>query len=332
MAKRWRHSVAIQEVDFGGDTITNYRLGVNALSMILLRLRPLNSTGTLADYQSYLGLAAAVNRFTLSVRGESIISARGEDLAALAYFRHGCLYPMCNSQHTTAHRREITIPIYLGRHAFDDECCLPEQGDGDLIMEVDVDDADTGYSDLRMQVETIELTGAKPKFFERKLAKNYTFPAAGEGDVQLALGNVNRGLLLWGTTAITGATPAPTWGRMRMRMDSAEVGYQSLSWEAAHGLHSIWGRQPPYYDGHTHGTTTDGNAQTSVTTLGYPRDAGLGWQNYAYLDLDPTRDDEYAIDASSAKRFEIGSYNAAAEAVRMIQIERVPVSKLPPRL
>lgn len=331
-ASRFRHSVAIQEVDFGGDVIRNDRLGVNPLSMILLRVRALNSTATLADYQSYLQLCAAINRFTLTVRGENIISARGEDLAALAYFRHGTIYPQVNSQNTTAHRREVVIPIYMGRHAFDDECCLPEQVEGDMVLEVDVDDADTGYTDLRMIVETIELLDAKPKFFERKLAKNFTFPAAGEYDLQLQLGNVNRGLLLWGTTGVTGAAPASTWGRIRTRLDSMEVGFQAVSFEAAHGLHSLYGRQPPVYDGHLHGTTTDGNAQTSVPTLGYPHSVGLGWQNYAYLPFDPTQDDQFSVDATNARRFEVGSYNALAEAVRVIQIEKVPVAKLPARV
>lgn len=329
MGKRWRHSIAVQDVDFGGDVIRSDRLGVNPLSVLLLRVRALNSTGTLADYQSYLGLAAAINRFTLQVRGESIVSGRGEDLAALAYFRHGCVYPMCNSQNTTAHRREIVIPIFLGRAWFDDECCLPEQIDGDLTMEVDVDDADTGYTDLHMQIETIELPEANPKFFERKLSKNFTFPAAGENDLQLQVGNVNRGLLLWGTTAITGAAPASTWGRIRTRIDGSEMGFQSISWEAAHGLHALHGRQGPLYDGHSHGTTVDGNAQTSAPTVGYPFGAGTGWQNYAYLNFDPTWDDEYALDAVNARRFEIGSQNALAEAVRVVQIEKVPVSKLP---
>jgi hypothetical protein len=329
---RFRHSVVIQEVDFGGDVIRNERLGVNPLSMLLLRVRALNSTATLADYQSPLQLAAAINRFTLTVRGENIISARGEDLYALAYFRHGMIYPQVNSQQTTAHRREIVIPIYMGRHAFDSECCLPEQVEGDMVMEIDVDDADTGYTDLRLIVESIELQDAKPKFFERKLSKNHTFPGTGEQDFQLSLGNVNRGLLLWGTTGVTGAAPAPTWGRIRTRLDSMEVGYQSISFETAHGLHSIWGRQPPVYDGHKHGTTTDGNAQTSVGTLGYPYDVGLGWQQYAYLPFDHTQDDEYSVDASSARRFEVGSYNALAEAVRVVQIEKVPVGKLPARI
>lgn len=329
--KRFRHSVAIQDQDFGGDGIFNYRLGVNPLSVILLRVRALNSTGTLANYLSYLGLCQAIERFTLTVRGENIISARGEDLAALAYFRNGVNYPQAATQNTSGDRREVCIPIFMGRHAYDEDCCLPEQVDGDLVLEVQVDDADTGYTDLHMRVETIELLDAKPKFFERKLAKNFTFPAAGEYDLQLQLGNVNRGLLCWGTTGVTGATPASTWGRMRTRLDSMEMLYQAVDFESAHGLHSLWGRQPPAYDGHQHGTTVDGNAGTSVPTLGYPFNVGLGWQNYAYLDFDPTRDDTYSIDATDARRFEIGSYSALAEAVRCIQVERVPVNKLPAR-
>jgi hypothetical protein len=222
----------------------------------------------------------------------------------------------------------------MGKHAYDVKSCFPASRRGELVLELDVDIADTGYDGLRVSVETIELLGAKPVEYEKKVQVLQTFAATGDVDVDLPPGNVNRGLLLFGTTPFGGATPAPSWGRMKVLMDNQEVMFGATDFEVAQMLHCLWGRQPPMYDGHMHRTTTDGNAQTAVATVSGPFNVGAGiagavdvnaWHQYAFLDFDPTKDDEHSLNTSGHTRFHLRANAETADAVRVIPIEVIKV-------
>src|SRR5688572_1685113 len=105
------HTVMVQDQLISADGIQNFDLAVNPLSCALIVLRPLNDTGTLAAFQSYKGICAALNRISVLFRGESIVSARGEDLAALAYYRHGIMPYQGQHDDTDNERRAVVLPI-----------------------------------------------------------------------------------------------------------------------------------------------------------------------------------------------------------------------------
>ena len=327
----FRWSKIVQNEDFGGDVTRTYDLGVNPLSCLLISLRMLNDTGTLANMVSYLTAAAAMLKVQVLFRGEAVISANGQDLAALSYLRQGCLFPQSTHANTNNDRRCVVLPLFFGRRAFDVETCFPASQRGDLVLQVDVDDAATGYDDLQMQVEMLELLDAKPSRFERTLSIAHTFPATGTREVELfpTPGNRCRGLLIWGTTGVTGGTPAPTWGTVHVRADGIEMGYQSANFDTLVGRYALWGRQPPVYDAHKHIVTTDGNVQAELATLAGPYAINSGgWEKYAFLDFDPTRDDRYSVNLSDIKRFQVGGDNVLAEAVRVLQIDSVDTKTL----
>lgn len=323
---RLLHSVIVQEQNIAADGIYNFDLPVNPLSVILIGLRPLNDTGSTADFASYYAVAQALNRITVYNRGAAAFSMRGEDAAALAYFRHGIMPYQCQHNDTNNERRCSPLPILMGRHAYDPKSCFPASRRGEMNLELDIDIADTGYDTLNLSVETIELLDAHPSEYERKISVNTTFAATGFNDVELAPGNMCRGLLLWGTAGFTGASPAPTWGRISTLVDNVETGYSATDFEMAASLHCLWGRQPPAYDLHKHRTTVDGNAQTGVTSLVGPFNVGSGglaseWARYAYLDFDPIGDDTYTLDLRKAQRFVVRANAEGAAAVRAIPIE-----------
>lgn len=322
---RFNHSICVQDNLPAADGVYTHDLAVNPLSVVLLKLGPLNDTGTLANFCSYLALCDAVNRISVFHRGEVIHNSKGVDLAALNYFRHGIMPYQGLHIDTDDFRRCAVLPLFLGRFPFDKTSCFPASRRGELVIELDLDIADTGYDGLRYSIETIELMDAKPREYERKTALNQTFAATGDQDVELNPGLVNRGLLLWGTTAFTGASPAPSWGRIKLMLDNQEHSFQATDWEVSQMLTSLWGRQPPAYDAHKHRVTTDGNAQTALATNAGPYDVGTLWQNYTYLDLDPTRDDEYSIDTKGKNRFNLRPNVETANAVRILQIEKVSV-------
>ena len=193
MSKKFLRSVIVQDQAIAADGIYDFALPVNPLSVVLVNLRPLNDTGTLANVAGYLALAAAINRLTITHRGAAIVAGRGEDLAALAFFRHGCQTMMANTDDTDNERRCMVLPVYMGRHAWDDNGCFPASPRGTLNLSLDLDIADTGYDGLRLTVETLELLKATPKWFERKTTISQTWSATGDNDMDLPLGNTLRG-------------------------------------------------------------------------------------------------------------------------------------------
>jgi hypothetical protein len=310
------HSQAVQLQDPAADGIFTHELAVNPLSVVLIKLAPLNDTGTIGDFVSYLELCDAINRVSILHRGQSIFNMTGRDAAMMAALRNRAVPWMANHALTNNHRICGVLPIFLGRRAYDPKSCFPASRSGELVLELDLDVADTGYDDLQYSVDTIELMGASPTEYERKVSLSRTFGASGINDVDLPVGNLVRGILCFGTTSFTGATPAPTLGRIKTVVDNVEIGYSSIDFEVAHSLPGLRGMGVPAYDGHIHGT--DGTILPSGVGSG-------GWQNYCFLDFDPMHDDSLSLDTNGMSRFQVRSDAEAAEAVRMIPIERIKV-------
>lgn len=314
--------------DLAGDGITTVDLGVQPLSVLLLNIRVLNDTGTLADWPNGFQIAKAVNRLTILWRGTSIIAMKGEDILAMNYYRWGMMPWLMNPDNTNNEQRSLTLPVIMGRYPYSKSSCFPSVGKGELTLEIDWDDADTGYDTTGFSVDVIELPSAKPKEYERRVQQTATWAATGNNDLDLPVGNLIRGLFLFGTTGYVGASPAPSWGKVSVLMDNQEAGFRDLEWETLQGLHMVRGL--PFLstteDDHKHTTTTDGNAQTAVATLGGGGyNIATTYQNYGFLDYDPTGDDEFALDTAGAKRLQIRASAETADAVRCIPIERIKV-------
>lgn len=319
------HSVCRQEFAVSADGVEKWDLGVNPLSVVLLAVRPLNDTGTLANFNRAMGLALHTTMIRVLYRGQNVFAMSGRDALALAYFRHGAVPFVANGDDTDDERRCMVIPILLGRFAYDPHCCFPASRRGELEMEVTTDIAITGSDGLRLSCETIELLGAEPKEYERKSVVSKTHGATGLNDFDLPIGHDIRGLLAFGTTPFGGATPAPSLGRMELLRDNRQVGIMATDFEVAHQLHMLMGRQPPTGQGHSHRVTTDGNAQTALATNAGPHGEGLGgiYEQYCFLDLDPTRDDTFSVETAGANDLFLRINVETADACRVIPIERI---------
>lgn len=327
MPKRLLHSVCVQDQAVAADGVVTFDLPVNPLSVLLLNLRPLNDTGTLANFNRAMGLAGALDRIAINWLGASVFNMSGRDCLAMNYFRHGMIPFEANGDDTDNERRCLTLPIVFGRFPYDSRCCLPKTKRGELTAELTVDIADTGYDGFRFSAESIELIDAEPREYERKTTIARTFAATGFQDFDLPNGNVVRGLLLFGTTPFGGAAPAPSWGRVECLMDNEQQVYAGADFETLHQIHQLFGRQPPTGQRHAHRITTDGNAQTELATLAGPHGEGLGegWEQYAWMDFDPTRDDDYSLDTKNSSSFLLRANVETADACRVVMIERMPL-------
>lgn len=321
---RFHISNILPERDIASDTVNQYDMGVQPLSAILLNLRPLNDTGTLANYCNALRICQAVNRATLYYRGSAVISMRGEDIAAFNFHRWGMMVGGANWDNVDNERRSVTLPIILGRYPFMQDECFPAAGKGELQLELDLDAVDTGYDGLKISIDTVELPDGKPKVYEKRVQQTQTWAATGNNDIDLPVGNPIRGFFLWGTTGYDGATPAPSWGDVTVLKDNQEYGFRSVSWATLRTLANLWGRQNigTPEDEHFHITTTDGNAQTAVSTLGgsgFNRQAT--YNNSVFLDFDPTGTDEFVMQTADARRVQIRANAGTADAVRCVPVE-----------
>lgn len=304
------------------DGVESFDLAVNPLSVILIGLRPLNETSTLANHARYKAITQALNRVSVLYRGESIVSARGEDLAAMNWLRHGIQMWEANPDNVDNERRAVYLPIFLGRSPYDPKSCFPATKRGELVLECDFDIADTGYDGLRFSVDCIELLDAKPSEFEKKVQVTQTMAATGDQDLDLPVGNPCRGVLLFGTTGFAGAAPAPSWGRIKTLLDNQEHGYGNIDWETAHILPALRGVVPQSDHKHTVNAAGAGIEETASGPFDYSED----FTQYAFLDFDPTRDDLYTLDTRGHSRFHVRGNVETADAVRAIPVEVIKLA------
>ena len=317
MASRFLRNLLVPNYIPLTDEVRTFDLPINPLSIILLMIRPLNDTGVLSNYARYRSICAAMNRVTVARNGQNVISMKGEDIAAFNWLRWGMQPWEANPDNVDNERRAVCLPIPMGRYPFHPTSCFPATKRGELTLELDVDIADTGYDGLQMTIETIELLDAKPKEFEKRTQLALTWPATGTNDMELPMGNLVRGILLFGTTGFAGAAPAPSWGRVKCLLDNVEAGFSNTDWECLFADGALWGRQPNLGD-HRHTVNAAGAGVEETTSV---FDVQEDFTNYAFMDFDPTGDDLYALDTSKANSFKLRAEAETADAVRAVVIE-----------
>lgn len=314
------HSVIVEDQDPAADAILSHELPVNPLSGLLLHLKPLNNTGTIANYHQLVGLLDALNSITITWRGITVFSASGQDAYQLLLNRWHRDVIQNGQNDDDDDRRSLILPILFGRFWGDRDEGLPVTRSGELILQLDVDIASGGYDDLRYTVEALELPNASPKSFTRVTTISQTFAATGNNDVVLPVGHAIRGLLCFQTTPYEGATPTPGLGRLAVIRDGREVGYTSTDVEVQRAVASLLGRPTPQYDEHDHWAVIDDTVDVftePANNVGQPDD------KYVYLDFDFLRDDTYNLDTVGANRLVLRSTAEVAEAMRIIPVEKV---------
>lgn len=304
-----------------GDEVVD--LPVNPLSVILLHLSPLNECTAETTYSFIKGLLTALVSIRVSHKGSAVVDLNGYDLAMvdLLYHRSGLF--QANADRTDDDRRSLTIPIIFGRNAFMQTECFPETKKGEMQLSITWDVAAAAFDGLRRSIETIELPEATPDFVQKVTTLAQTFAAVGQNDVDLPIGNVIRAILLWGTTGFAGAAPVPTWGQIELMRDNRQTHYSATDFEVSKAIAGLCGcMYPPSFD-HTHGF--NGAAAAYADSL-EPNVSESKEENYTLLHLDPTRDDLYSLVTEGAGRVNVRCDAESANAVRVLPIERVPVS------
>lgn len=310
-----------QAITADGDVV--YDLPVNPLSVLLLHISPLNETGTIGNYALLEALLSAVDNVRIDHKGAAVINATGVDLAVLALLWHRMQIWQSNAVETNNDRRSIVLPILFGRRAYTPDECFPKTRKGEFHATITWDIADTGFDGLRISLETIELPEATPNTTQRVNTLSQTFNATGRNEIDLPIGQVIRAILMFGTTGFAGAAPAPTLGELQLLVNNLQRYYSATDFEVLRGTHALKGVSFPPDFRHIASVNAAGAGRedSEEPEIGASID-----DNYVLMDLDPTWDDEYSLDTSGAGRVHIVSDAEAANAVRAIPVERVPVS------
>ncbi len=318
------HSILAADAAISADGDQVFDLPVGPLSVVLLKIAPLNETATLTNYSFLEGLLSAVDNIRVTHRGGDVFSMSGVDAAALALLWHGFGVWQSNARETDNERRALVIPIVLGKKAYDRSMCFPATKKGELLMTVRFDIADTGFDGLRASVETIELPGATPDLVQKCTTLARTFTATGQNEIDLPIGNLLAGVLLFGTTGFTGAAPAPTVGQVQLLVNNNQRYFSASDWEV---LRAIIGLQKVGFP--ADGVSTHGfnDAAAGQVFTRQPHAAAALDDNYALLNLDPTSDREFVLNTEGASRVHVRIEAETADACRVLPIEYVPTSR-----
>lgn len=314
------HSILMPNQAQAADGDVTVDLPVNPLSVILLQLAPLNETSTIGNYSMLAALLGACTNVRVSHKGSAVVEASAGDLAILAMLWHGLPIWQSNQSETDDERRSVIVPILFGRKPYKGDECFPETRKGELQLTMTFDIAGTGFDGLRFSVETIALPDASPTTVQKVTTLAQTFAAVGQNDIDMPIGNLLRGVLLWGTTGFTGAAPAPTIGSAEIMVNNRQTHYSETDFEVGRAVSGLMGRNFPPDNRHIHsGTYTTTVAGDSRE----PMAEGSKDANYLFLPFDMTHDDEHSIDTNGASRVNVRVTAEAAEAVRALPIERV---------
>lgn len=313
---------ANQAISADGDVV--YDLPTNPLSALLLHISPLAETSTITAHRLLEGFLSAVDSIRIDHEGGAVFNASGVDAAVLALLWQRFTIWQSNAVETNNDRRSIILPICFGRKAFDPLECFPETRRGEFTLTVTWDIADSGFDGLRITIESIELPDAQPNSVQKVSTLSQTFAATGQNQIDLHTGNILRALLMFGTTGFAGASPAPSLGNIELLADNRQVYVSNSDFENLRGVLGLKGIPFPPDFRHIHSVNAAGAGRED--TLEPEIGASID-DNYVLLDLDPTMDDLYSLDTNGLGRLHLDIDAETADAVRVLQVEKVPASR-----
>lgn len=320
----YTHSILASNQAITADGDVTYDLPVQPLSVLLIHISPLNNTATITDYGLLERILSAIDQIRVVWKGDPIFSLNGFDAAVLAMLWHRVPIWQSNAVETNNDRRSIVLPVIFGRRAFMPSECFPRSLKGEFRVSITWDIADTGFDGLRISLETIELPDATPDFVQKATALASTFTATGQNDIDLPIGNVLRGVLLFGTTPFSGGAPSPSLGEISFLVNNRATHVSQSDWEV---LRSVMGLThvpfpPDFRHIHSVNAAGAGREDTEQPEIGVSLD-----DNYALINLDPTWDDLYSVPTVGVGRVHLRIDAETADAVRVIPIERVDASQ-----
>ncbi len=315
-------TVMVQNRAEAADRTFQEDLPVNPLSVVFVTLRGDNvAADTNVPAADMLGTVPDIG---IQFRGQDIVRGSLADLAVLNAVCFGLTPYGYKQQDAIDEIWTVTVPICLGRQAYDPEECFPAVRRGELRLEMTLDVTLNNANLEELQIETVELLDANPTSFVKYTNGQRTFTTTGQERVRLPIGNPLMGVLLFGTTVPTAAVRTATWEQLRLKIDNVEYGYARTNWDSIFGeMNRRLKGYPDMLAQHIH--RFNGAAAAFASTLSNGRDSGV-LESYAYLDFDPLMDGSGMLETSGRADVEIQRDAGTADVGRFLPVEIVSVA------
>jgi len=319
-------SVIQQDVAVAASTVLDpINLPVNPLSHIWFTVRALNNTGTITNFEFLNDFLTFFTNIEIRFKGHVIIGGNLADLAILNGLLTGYKPVQGNVVETNNDVRFASFLLSFSRVPFWREEAFPAVRSGELTLHITSGAAPAGLDGFTIQVETVELLGTTPARFLKYTTQTRTFPATGQNDLDLPIGNPILGILVFGTTVPVTTSFNATAGDMRILVDNVEMDYTDTNWETLHG--ELGRRIGSQYDwlGHFHGVNAAGAGQEDTQ---HQQHAPAPLDNYAFMDFDPLKDMSYALITEAKSRVQLRVTADVADLIRILPVEMFNVSGL----
>jgi hypothetical protein len=301
-------------------------LPVHPITSLIFTIKAkVNSTGYPAI--SPWDVAALLDRLEIRFDGSAVNAISGQDLymVNLWAYRRPPAYGQINDANDAELWLALRVPA--GRNDFDPTECWPATARGALELAAYMKASDTVLDTVRVQIEAIQLPGATPS---RHIRYSTIAPGAmvvGENDIDIPVGNILMGILIYSPTIISGTSDVNTVEQVQLLVDGlprifAKNNYEALMSDLATKIDLMNWVDKEQQRENTASTYTQ-NALTKGKVI---TDCPI-W-HYVLLDLDPTDDGTFFFDTSAINRLQLRIIAGDTGSPRIIPLEMISVERV----
>jgi len=308
-------SVLAQDETVTPATVVTYDLPVNPLSHLILTLKFL----AVENLTTNAEILAAIESIRILHRGSSVISVSQADMWALSAILLGKGGIRGNHITDDNSPQFITMIIPCGRVLFNPDECFPATRSGELQLQITYAPSFTGFDNVQIQAETVELLGANPKQYLKCTSLSLT-PVPGDNDLDLPIGNDLIGIMLYSTTVPADISETTSANQVKLLVDNVEKYYSQANWESLRAdIQWRCGRQLGYNPAiHRliEGTpNVIGGIQQVIDEL----------ENYAFLDFDPLLDSSFLLKTAGLSSVKLRINAEDTNVIRAVPCELVRI-------
>jgi hypothetical protein len=322
---RFLHSIARTNTDFPAGTIGPIDLPVNPLSLIMLCFELTNAApAAVGTYSAIDDLLDNVTSVIVKHKGESIMQGNLRDLAIANMLNGTRFLGWDRLTDASGGIRRVGIPLSFARRQYDPDECFPPTSRGNLTIELARAANPSAFTDVNLQIETVELIEANPKKYLKVTTTSAT-AVVGQYDVALPIGNPLLRLIYFDTALASLTTATSSWGQVKLLKDNIEQYYPLSDAQTLACMMNMQTKNEGILPGHTH--QYDGSSAGVAASDDAKEPVSQGMRGYFQMDFDPLGGDEYLLETTGAADLKVRAIGTSATAVRVLPVELVTIGK-----
>lgn len=317
-------SIVQQDVTLSASSVTDLiDLPVNPISHILLTIKARNDTPTLSNYRLLTVFTSFVTNIEVLFKGQAVIEGTLADLMVMNALLTGYQPGLYNTLNTDDNLRAATFMLSFSRVPFWTEEAFPATSRGEFQIRITTGANPTGADFFQLQLETVELLNVTPRRFCKYTTYVGTSFSTGDQDRDLPRGNPILGTLLFGAGVQTTTGGVNTVETVKLLVDNVEQYYPLVNWEGLHGQMMRRMTGNGVLQSHFHNVLSTGGVALDTDQQEYTQEL---LNNYAYLDFDPLKDGEFALQTEGRGRVALRLNFGDTGVMRFLPVELMSVA------